>query len=179
MVDALIEEFTYRGELPLEVIAVRILGAVLLCGLIGLERELQKNTAGLRTNMLIGLAAATFALIGEHLVVTYDTGDTLRLDPFRLIEAVSGGVAFLAAGVVVFARGSVRGLTTGASMWTSAALGLAAGLGYWLVAGLTAVCAVIVLFILLRIEVAAGIKDEEDDSPAAAADRREERAESG
>lgn len=111
---------------------MRVFGAVILCGLIGLEREFHKNTAGLRTNMLIGLAAVTFCIITIHMMETMAEGhEAARLDPIRLVEAVTAGIAFLAAGVVVYTRGDVKGLTTGASMWLSAAIGLSAGLGMW------------------------------------------------
>lgn len=64
-----------------------------------------------------------------------DFGDDVHLDPIRMIEAVTGGVAFLAAGLIVFTRGEVKGLPTGASLWSVAAIGTAAGLGVWSIAG--------------------------------------------
>lgn len=135
---------------------MRLVGAALLCGLIGLEREFRDHAAGLRTNMLVGLACATFALVALGLLDTYDD-DHIRMDPLRLIEAVTGGVAFLAAGLIVLTRGRVRGLTTGASVWLSAAVGLSAGLGHWLVAVAAAVAGVLVLTAVRQLEIRWGI----------------------
>ena len=75
-----------------------------------------------------------------------------RLDPIRLIEAVTAGVAFLAAGTIIFSRGKVKGLTTGAGMWLAGAIGLASGLGFWQIAGLATLLALVVLMVLHRIE---------------------------
>lgn len=83
----------------------------------------------------------------------------MQADPIRLVEAVTNGVAFLAAGIVVFSQGKVQGLTTGASMWISAAIGLAAGLGYWPIAVITTSLGVIVLALLRRFQYAVGMKE--------------------
>ncbi len=154
------DELSGDLAVPLEIVLFRIVGATLLCGLVGLEREFQKNAAGIRTNMLIGLAACTFCLITLQLMEIMSTAsDAARLDPIRLVEAVTAGVAFLAAGVVVYTKGDVQGLTTGASMWLSAAIGLAAGLGIWPIAVVVTVVGVIILWVLRHIEVAAGLKE--------------------
>ncbi|QTK81425.1 Membrane protein YhiD [Agrobacterium tumefaciens] len=161
MPQSLAEEFSMDISIPFEVLVVRIFGAVILCGLIGLEREFHRNTAGLRTNMLIGLAAVTFCIITIHMMETMAEGqEAARLDPIRLVEAVTAGIAFLAAGVVVYTRGDVKGLTTGASMWLSAAIGLSAGLGLWPLAFLASAVGIIVLWMLRRVQVIAGIKEE-------------------
>lgn len=162
MLDALTHEFSVSGPVPLSIIIVRLVGAAILCGFIGLERERQKFTAGLRTNMLIGLAAAGFALITTFLMaMSPPSPDHVRMDPIRLVEAVTAGVAFLAAGIVVFSRGKVHGLTTGASMWLSGTIGLAAGLGYWNIAVPASVAGLVVLYLLYRVELAAGMKKKE------------------
>lgn len=161
MPQALVQEFTAPLPLPLSVLFARVLGAVILCGLIGLEREAHKNTAGLRTNMLIGLAAVTFCLITLHMMETMaDKNPAMQFDPIRLVEAVTAGIAFLAAGVIVYTKGDVKGLTTGASMWLSAAIGLCCGLGLWPVALVSAFCGVIILWLLRRLQIATGIKEE-------------------
>jgi putative Mg2+ transporter-C (MgtC) family protein len=137
--------------LPLPVIIARLIGAALLCGLIGFEREASARAAGLRTHMTIGVAAATFTLITLHLIEIYgDRPDTIRMDPIRLVEATTAGVAFLAAGMIVLSKGEVKNLTTGAGMWLAASIGLAAGLGLWPVAVLAAVLALIIVGILGR-----------------------------
>ena len=126
-----------RGGLaiPLPVVALRLAGAALLCALIGYERETGDHPAGLRTHMLVGVAAALYALITISMVEVYaGRGDIIRMDPLRLAEALTAGVAFLAAGMIVLSRGKVRHLTTGAVMWLAAAVGLAAGYGFWAIA---------------------------------------------
>lgn len=142
--EAVIADLRSGLTLPIEVIAARLAGAALFCALIGVEREATDHPAGLRTNMLVGLAAATFALVTLHLVDTFSGRDGVRLDPIRLVEAVTAGVAFLAAGLVIFSRGKVKGLTTGALMWASAAVGLSVGLGLWQLGALTLVMAIVI-----------------------------------
>ena len=90
--------------------------------------------------MLVGMAGSAFALITVNLIELYaDRPEVIRLDPIRLVEAATAGVAFLAAGMIVLSRGRVRNLTTGAGLWLAAAIGLAAGLGLWPIAVLAAV----------------------------------------
>jgi putative Mg2+ transporter-C (MgtC) family protein len=145
----LAEEFLGKLALPLPVICLRLAGAALLCALIGFEREVEERPAGLRTHMLIGTAAAAFALVTLHLVEEFaDRPDIIRMDPIRLVEAVTAGVAFLAAGMIILRRGEVRNLTTGAGMWLAASIGLAAGLGYWPVAGLAALLGLVIIGLL-------------------------------
>lgn len=127
------EEFQLQTTLPWPIMLVRICGAVLLVGCIGFERELRNRPAGLRTHMLVALASASYCIMTMELIAL-DYKDNVRMDPIRLIEAVTGGVAFLAAGLIVFARGEIKGLTTGASLWLAASIGLAAGLGQWILA---------------------------------------------
>ncbi|WP_105438326.1 MgtC/SapB family protein [Neorhizobium sp. T25_13] len=161
MLNVLAEEFSHEAPVAIEVLLVRLVGATLLCGLIGLEREFRNNSAGLRTNMLIGLASAVFTLAGLQIMHEFGNHpDTVQIDPIRLIEAVTAGIAFLAAGVVFQMRGDVKGLTTGASMWLSGAIGLCVGLGMWIVAVTATGAGIIVLWLLRKTEVAAGLKDE-------------------
>jgi putative Mg2+ transporter-C (MgtC) family protein len=132
-------EFLGNLTLPLPIVMLRMAGAAVLCALIGFEREAAHRSAGLRTHMLVGVAAATYALLTLHLVDLYaDRGDSVRMDPVRLVEALTAGVAFLAAGMIVLSRGEVRNLTTGAGLWLAAAIGLAVGIGVWSIAVLAA-----------------------------------------
>lgn len=161
MIDTVIEDLLRSPGPPFALMLLRLTGAVLLCGAIGLEREMHKNAAGLRTNILVGTAAATFALITLALVDTLPIDDeSIRLDPLRLVEAVTGGVAFLAAGLVVFSDEKVHGLTTGASMWLAAAIGLACGLGLWSIALLASVIGLLVLSALRQLQARLGLKNE-------------------
>lgn len=160
MLETVSAELFGASEIPAIVILVRLAGVSLLCGLIGFEREIHKDTAGLRTTMMIGLAAATFALVSQAMIEAADSyADPIRLDPIRLVEAVTAGVAFLAAGVVVFRQHDVRGLTTAAGMWLAAAIGLAGGLGYWPLALIATAVGMVVLYVLRRIEVRVGLKE--------------------
>ena len=135
--------------LSLDVIAIRLLVALLLGAIVGFEREWRRNAAGLRTHILVCLASATLAILSIEIahMGAFD-GDAVRLDPFRMIEAVTSGVAFLAAGLIVFNQGQVRNLTTGAGMWLAAAIGLATGFGFWSEALLATFLAALVLGIM-------------------------------
>lgn len=151
--ETLVDEFVVAPTIPWPILLSRLIGSVLLCGLIGIERESRDRPAGLRTHMLVGLAAAVYCLVTLDIIARFGSGpDMVRLDPLRLIEAVTGGVAFLAAGLIVFAKGEVRGLTTGASLWLCAAVGLAIGLGLWGIAAATTLIALVVMRLLVRVE---------------------------
>lgn len=149
--ESLAAEFAFTPALPWPVLVARLLGALLLCSLIGLERELQDRPAGLRTHMMVGLAAAVYTMVMLD-VASRDWGEEVRLDPLRIVEAVTGGVAFLAAGMIVFAKGEVKGLTTGASLWLVASIGLCAGLGLWPLAVVATVLGLVVVHVLQRVE---------------------------
>lgn len=141
-------EFLHGTVVPAPVILLRLAGAVILCALIGYEREAVGKSAGFRTHMLVGLAAAAYAIIAEELVGHFnDYGDSVRMDPVRLIEAVTAGIAFLAAGMIVLSRGRVRNLTTGAGLWLAGAIGLAIGNGQWLIGGATALLGLVIVSI--------------------------------
>lgn len=150
---------------PLEAV-LRVLMAVVAGSLIGLDRELRNKPAGLRTHILISLAAALFTLITFELhdQFTADDGGTRTADPVRIIEAVTAGVAFLAAGAIIQSRGSVHGLTTGANMWLAGALGVACGAGYYFLATIGTVFALIVLVVLAKLEARFNSKSPDDDA---------------
>lgn len=135
-------------SMPLMTVATRLLLAVILGGLIGWEREISARAAGLRTHMMIALAAAMFTVVAMELThFPVGNQDSMQVDPLRLIEAVTAGVAFLAAGSIIFSGGSVRGVTTGASMWLAGAVGLAAGTGDGLLAVMGTGLAVVILWL--------------------------------
>lgn len=149
----ILDDIGHATWLPFSVIAMRLALAALLGAVIGFEREWRNHPAGLRTHILVALAAASFTIIGVEIVHSAQfEQDAARLDPLRLIEAVTAGVAFLAAGTIIFARGRIKGLTTGAGLWLAGAVGLAAGLGFWQVAGLATLLAVVVLGLLHPVE---------------------------
>ena len=119
MFDAILDDMTgtFSAVAP-QVAAVRLIIAILLGGVIGWEREAHEKEAGLRTHMLISMAACLFILVALEIVhLPFAGSGELRVDPLRLIEAVTAGVAFLAAGVIFKSGDRVRNLTTGAGMW--------------------------------------------------------------
>ena len=128
---------------------IRLLAAGILSGTLGWEREAARKPAGLRTHMLVGIASALFTVLAELAVVDYPgDADGMRADPIRVIQAVAIGVGFLGSGVIFVSRNeeSVRGLTTAGSIWATAAIGIAAGLGYYALA----VGATLILLLVLR-----------------------------
>src|SRR5919112_5396295 len=108
-----------------------------LCGLIGLERESRDQVAGLRTHILVGLGSALFTLVSaygfEGLTggVRVDPNVRLQLDPTRIAAQIVSGIGFLGAGAIIRQGFNVRGLTTAAALWIVAAIGMAAGAGYY------------------------------------------------
>ena len=151
----ILDDIGHPTWLPFSVIAMRLLMATLFGAVIGFEREWRNHPAGLRTHILVSLAAACFSIIGIEIVhSTQFADDGARQDPLRLIEAVTAGVAFLAAGTIIVARGRIKGLTTGAGLWLAGSVGLAAGLGFWQIAGLATLLAIVVLGLLHPIEKA-------------------------
>jgi len=109
------------------VMAGRLSLAALLGGLVGLERELHHQFAGLRTHMIVAIGACLVMLVSLHM---NDMSPT-KADPGRLAAQVVAGVGFLGAGAIMRSGLSVRGLTTAAALWTVAGIGLAVGCGYW------------------------------------------------
>lgn len=147
--------------------ALRLMTAILLGGIIGWEREINSRAAGLRTHMLIALAAAAFAIVAMELTSFESApGVGLQTDPLRLIEAVTSGVAFLAAGSIVITGASVRGVTTGASMWLCGAIGLCCGVGDVKLARLVTLMAIIVLWLIQQFvtPVAEHVRDNRADA---------------
>ena len=141
------------------VAAARLLAALALGAVIGMEREHQRKPAGLRTHMLVSMAACLFILVSQQLAsMPFGNEELKRVDPLRLIEAVTAGVAFLAAGVIFTLGGEVRNITTGASMWLAGAIGLACGSGQMPLAAMTAVIVVVVLTLLRLLEHRMGTK---------------------
>ena len=158
----------HRTAVPPLHAVTRTLMAVVVGCLIGLDRELRNKPAGMRTHILISLAAALFTLITFELHEQFTGGDegTRTADPVRIIEAVTAGVAFLAAGAIIQSRGNVHGLTTGANMWLAGALGVACGAGYYVFAVIGTVFALVVLVALGKLEARLTNKPRVDDPPA-------------
>jgi putative Mg2+ transporter-C (MgtC) family protein len=131
--------------LPQHIIAIRLGIAALLGALIGFEREANTAEAGLRTHILVSVAAALFTILAFEIYHTIESVSGSQADPIRAVEAVTAGIAFLGAGAIFRAGGGVQGLTTGAGMWLAGAAGVCAALGFYYVALGTALLAVVVL----------------------------------
>jgi len=142
-----------ESEIPPLDLIVRLLMAAGLALVLGLERELRGKPAGLRSHMLVSVGSAAFIMIGLHILMTTANGDpSARVDPSRIVEGVIGGIGFLGAGCIIQSRGSIQGITTGASIWISGAIGVACGLGTLLLAGTVTVLALIIMVVLGRFE---------------------------
>ena len=142
-----------QTEIPFLQILVRLIVAVGFGLVIGLDRELRGKAAGLRTHMLVALAAAAFTILTFEMFYSISQADpNATADPLRIAEAVVTGVAFLGGGAIIRSRGDVHGLTTGANIWLAGALGVACGAGYFLVAFTCLSLALIILIVVGWIE---------------------------
>ena len=114
-------------EITVYSVAVRILSAVLIAGILGMEREKKSRAAGLRTYILVCMGSCLIMLTNQYIYQTTGAGD-----PMRLGAQVVSGIGFLGAGTIVVTRHShIRGLTTAAGLWASAGVGLALGIGFY------------------------------------------------
>jgi putative Mg2+ transporter-C (MgtC) family protein len=127
-------------------LALRLTAGVVFGAIIGFERELHRQPAGFRTHSLVALGAALFTIVGAF----GWAGDTV--DPTRIAAQIVSGIGFIGAGTILQWRGSVRGLTTAASLWSVAAVGMAAGAGMYVIAGAATVLIVVVLALLDWVE---------------------------
>jgi len=130
---------------PQHILGIRLLLAAGFGAMIGFERESSNGSAGLRTHILISVAACLFTLLAFEIYATALEGGSNNPDPIRAVEATTAGIAFLGAGAIFQARGNVKGLTTGAGMWLAGAVGVSSALGYYVVAFGVSLFAVLVL----------------------------------
>ncbi|MHC4320749.1 MAG: MgtC/SapB family protein [Planctomycetota bacterium] len=122
--------------------------AAILGGIIGWERHRRGRPAGLRTHLLVCIGVTLMMLVSEHIFVQYQShghNSILRVDPARIAAQVVTGIGFLGAGTIMRSKASIRGLTTAASLWVVAGIGLAVGSGFILPAILTTVIAIAIL----------------------------------
>lgn len=137
-----VDWWTDSSLLELELLAL----AFVLCGIIGIERQVRQKAAGFRTHVLVGTGSAAFTLVSSF-GFAHVLGDDVSLDPSRIAAQIVSGIGFLGAGVIFTRRDVVRGLTTAATVWVSAAVGMAAGAGMVTLAiGLT-VCHLLALVV--------------------------------
>ena len=121
-------------------IVVRLVVAAVLGALIGLEREIHEHPAGMRTHLLVALGSAGFT------VLSIEAFAAPGADPARIAAQIVTGVGFLGAGAILKEGATIRGLTTAASLWTVAAVGMAAGAGAWVIAAATTVLVLVSLW---------------------------------
>jgi len=145
----------------------RLALAAALGSIIGLEREFREREAGLRTHLLVSLGSALFTIVsafGFHDVLTHDPQVVVRLDPSRIAAQIVSGIGFLGAGAIIRQGLSIRGLTTAATLWVVAAIGMAAGAGFYSVAIITTVVALVALWPLRYVayRMIDRVKPEED-----------------
>ena len=143
------------GQLGWGPALARLAVAGALGATIGFERELHEREAGLRTHLMVALGAALFTIVsayGFHDILGSSGPNVLvRLDPSRIAAQVVTGIGFLGAGAIIRQGLGVRGLTTAASLWVVAAIGMASGAGYWAGAVLATAIGLFVLWPLRRI----------------------------
>ena len=120
---------------------IKVLVAVVIGGIIGFERELHSKAAGLQTITLITIGATLFTIVSVKFA-----------DHDRVAANIVSGVGFLGAGVILFAEGKLKGLTTASSIWAAAALGMAIGVGEYVLAGASTLIIVIVLTLFARLD---------------------------
>ena len=157
MFDTILQEMTQEltqtfSVVPAPVAFVRLLAASVLAALIGAEREMLGKPAGLRTHILVAVAACLFIVLGREIAALDFGAEAQRNDPLRMIEAVTAGVAFLAAGLIFTAGDRVRNVTTGASLWLAGAIGLGCGAGQMPLAAMATGLVLTVLFVLRHVE---------------------------
>jgi putative Mg2+ transporter-C (MgtC) family protein len=134
-------------------IIIRVLVALLLSGLIGFERELKNHSAGFRTHILVGVGSCLMMVLSLYGFDTYiEQYGNIRFDPARIPSYVISGIGFLGAGTIMVYGGTIRGLTTAASIWTVAGLGLVVGAGMYAVAVFTTLIILLSLVFLNNFE---------------------------
>jgi putative Mg2+ transporter-C (MgtC) family protein len=153
--------------MPLEIeLVLRLLGAALLGGAVGLEREIRDQPAGFRTHMLVALGSCLFTLISAYgFGAIFAADPQARSDPTRIAAQIVTGIGFLGAGAILRSGMSVRGLTTAASLWVVAAIGMSVGAGGYVLAGATTAITLLALLVLRPVRgwLVRGLKQEREE----------------
>ncbi len=118
---------------------IRLLLATIFGALIGLEREYHAKEAGVRTHLLVALGSCLFMILSIYGFDAFLDHDNVSFDPSRIASQVVTGIGFIGAGTIILHKQAVRGLTTAAGVWVTAAIGLACGNGMYILAGVTTV----------------------------------------
>ena len=138
-------------------IVFRLILAGILGGMVGFERERREKAAGFKTHILVCIGSCLIMLTSMHMFDIYK--GIAVLDPARIAAQVVTGVGFLGAGTIIRFRASVRGLTTAASLWAIAAIGLAVGSGFYLAAIVTSIIILLSLLLLGKVQAKISGKD--------------------
>ncbi|MEO5576812.1 MAG: MgtC/SapB family protein [Gaiellaceae bacterium] len=141
---------------------LRLVLSALLAGVIGIERELREQEAGLRTHMLVCVGATMFMLVGVYGWSDYELGNDIGVvvDPSRVASYVVSGIGFLGAGAIIRYGINVRGLTTAASLWVVAAIGVAVGAGMYELSVATTALVILALWPLAQVKTLLAGKQE-------------------
>jgi uncharacterized membrane protein YhiD involved in acid resistance len=131
--------------IELHIVIARIALAALFGALIGIEREWRHRPAGLKTNMLVAVGAAAFAMVSN-------TFGAANHNPAQMAAAVITGIGFVGAGVIIHRAGSVQGVTTAATLWANAAMAVACGLGQFWVAAMVLLAMLVIQFLMRNLE---------------------------
>jgi len=131
-------------------IVIRLTLSLILSGLIGLERQILRRNAGLRTHILVCIGSCLIMLTSLYVFDIYK--NTVSLDPSRIAAGVITGIGFLGAGTIIRDREGIKGLTTAASLWVVAGIGMAVGCGFYRAALFTTFLSLTVLFFFRRME---------------------------
>jgi len=135
-------------ELSVGQMTARIGAALIVGAVVGLERERKRRPAGFRTMILVSLGSAAF-MIASHQVIATTAPDSLsHAEMSRVLQGLIGGIGFLGAGAVIQSKRAVRGMTTAATIWVTAALGAACGMGLFTLAAVVAGAALFTLIVL-------------------------------
>ena len=147
--------YSYRMDSWMLEAVLRLLLASVLGAIIGAEREHHGRSAGFRTHLLTALGAALAITVSLHfgrVFGTADAGGSIRVDPARLAYGVMVGIGFLGAGAMIRQGAGIRGLTTAASLWCTAAVGLACGFGMYIIAATAAALVLFALVVLSKLD---------------------------
>jgi len=128
------------------IIVLRVILPVICGGIIGIEREGKSRPAGLRTHMLVCLGSSIIMILSEYMFLMYYERYNFTSDPLRLGAQVISGIGFLGAGTIIHHGTSIKGLTTAASLWAVATIGLAFGSGFYFLGVIATIVVLIILF---------------------------------
>lgn len=133
-------------------LVIRLILAVILGGLVGIEREISNHSAGFRTHILVCLGSTTIMLLSIYGFSSFVDEYNVRMDPARLAAQVISGIGFLGAGAIMRNGNMIKGLTTAASLWVVASIGLCIGAGFYKAAVISTALVITTLFILNKCE---------------------------